>query len=88
MGTGANEGAGAVVDGGDLDTVVDGCYFTNNSDTSSVGRTVNDRRFEHRLLVTNTIFGNNTAASAIGCLNSLEVDTVEIREVGRVIPDK
>ena len=78
----ANSGAGAVVEGGDLDTVVDGCYFTNNSDTSSGGSTIDDRGNEHCLLVTNTIFGNNTAGSAIASRNLLEVDTVEIREVG------
>ena len=83
-GNSANRGAGAVVNGGDLDTVVDGCYFTNNSETSllSGAATVVDSGTNGRLLVTNTIFENNTAAGAIACENALVMDTVEIREVG------
>ena len=81
----ANNAAGAAVGtAGDMDTVVDGCYFTNNSETSlfSGAATLVDSRSDRRLLVTNTIFGNNTAAGAIACENALVMDTVEIREVG------
>ena len=80
----ANIAGGVGIADGPFDTVIDGCYFDNNSEASSPTgwATVSDSRTDHRLLVTNTIFGNNTAPRAIASENALVMDTVEIREVG------
>ena len=63
-------------DGVGFDTIIDGCYFSNNS---ASGRTVEDTQSSGTLFVSNSIFGNSSAAGAIRGRN-IVIDTVEIRE--------